>query len=262
MTGIHRKFRPFSTKYSPDYGSRYNIYMSESHTLPGVLFPLSRGIWTATGPYGIPGIEFGCRMTVIRLSTGALVLHSPVRLSNALKDEINNLGEVKFLVAPNRFHHLRIKDYAALYPGARIWGAPGLPEKRPDIKFDRVFDDESLINPEGEIRHFLFRGVPALNEVVFYHPDSKTLILTDLIFNYSGDTSFGTKLFTRMLGVYGEPRVSRLIRYIFLKDREQARESARRILSLDFDRVVLSHRDIIETGGKEIVSSAFECFGY
>jgi len=236
--------------------------MSQNHTSKPLLSPLSDNLWTANGSLRFPGVEFGCRMTVIRLSTGGLVLHSPVHLSDALRDEINKLGEVKFLVAPNRFHHLHIKDYAALYPEAEVWGAPGLPEKRRDIKFDRVLEDGSPISPEGEIRYFLFLGLPALNEVVFYHPDSKTLILTDLLFNYSGDLPWGLKLVTKTVGVYGAPNVSRLIRYFILKDRRQARESARRVMALDFDRLILSHGDIVETGAKEVVSKAFQCFGY
>lgn len=236
--------------------------MSEDSKLQGPLIPLSNDIWIAPGSHGFLGMDFGCRMTVIRLNTGRLVLHSPVPLNKELQNEIDKLGEVKHLIAPNKFHHLRIKDYAALYPQAEVWGAPGLPEKKRDIKFDGVLDDESTIYSDGEIRHFLFQGIPTVNEVVFYHTGSKTLILTDLLFNYSGEISFGIKLFTNALGVNGGPNVSRLIRHVFLKDREKAAESARRVLSLDFERVVLSHRDIIESDGKEIVRKAFECFDY
>ena len=236
--------------------------MTDTSALPLELIPLSKNIWTAEGSLRFAGMEFGTRMTVIRLSTGALLLHSPVRINDTLREEIDSLGEVKFVVAPNKFHHLRIKDCRELYPEAQLWGAPGLPEKRRDIKFDGIIEDETRLCPQGEVENFIFRGMPAVNEVVFYHPESKTLILTDLIFNFPKDLSLSLNLCTRIFGIYGGPRVSRLTRYMFLKDREQARESARRILSLDFDRVVLSHRDIIETGGKEIVSSAFQCFGY
>lgn len=199
-------------------------------------------------------------MTVIRLSTGGLVLHSPVSLRDALAEEINIIGEVKYLVAPNRFHHLHIGDWAALYPEAEVWGVPGLAEKRRDVKFDRVLDDDSAIGPEAEVGHFLFLGAPALNEVVFHHPESKTLILTDLLFNYSGDLPLGLKLVTKTAGVYGAPNVSRLIRYFIVKDREKAREPARRVISLNFERIILSHGDIIETSGREALRKAFQVF--
>ena len=68
--------------------------MSQNHTSNPLLSPLSDNLWTANGSLRFPGVEFGCRMTVIRQSSGALLLHSPVRLHIALRDEINKLGEV------------------------------------------------------------------------------------------------------------------------------------------------------------------------
>jgi len=235
--------------------------MTGSSPPPFALTPLGRNIWTLEGRHKFAGMEFGTRMSVVRLNTGVLLLHSPVLINDTLRGELNSLGEVKFIVAPNKFHHLRVKDCRALYPGAELWGAPGLAEKRKDLKFDGVINDETCFGREGEIEHFIFRGIPLVNEIVFYHPESKTLILTDLIFNFPKDISQGFKLFLRLFGVYGGPRVSRLMRYVFFKNREEARESVRKVLSLDFDRVLLAHRDIIPSGGKEIVRKAFECFG-
>ncbi len=48
---------------------------------------------------------------------------------------------------------------------------------------------------DGEIEYFLLGGVLFKNEVVFYHPQSKTLMFTDLIFNYSRNESLGVKTF-------------------------------------------------------------------
>jgi uncharacterized protein DUF4336 len=235
--------------------------MADRNSKPLMLIQLSENIWTVGGSHKFAGMEFGTRMTVIRLSTGALLLHSPVRINNVLRGEIDSLGEVKFIVAPNKFHHLRIKDCKDLYPGAELWGAPGLAKKRKDIEFEGEINDKTCFGLEGELEHFIFNGMPAVNEAVFYHPESKTLILTDLLFNFPKDLSPGFKLFLRLFGIYGGPRVDRLVRYVFLKDREKARDSARKILSLDFDRVLLAHKDIIPSGGKEIVRKAFECFG-
>ncbi len=224
------------------------------------LVQLDKNIWTVGISHKFVGMEFGTRMSIVRFGTGELLLHSPVPINDTLRDELNSLGEVKFIVAPNKFHHLYVKDCKGIYPEAELWGAHGLAEKRKDLTFEGVITDKTNFGPKGEVQNFLFSGMPTVNEIVFYHPESKTLILTDLLFNFPKDLSLGFKLFLRLFGLYGGPKVSKLEYYVFLKDREKARESARKVLSLDFDRVVLAHRDIIPTDGKEIVRKAFECF--
>lgn len=224
------------------------------------LIQLDKNIWTAADSLKLAGMEFGMRMTVIRLGSGSLLLHSPIPIHQGLKEEIDSLGEVKYLIAPNRFHHLHITQCSRSFPDAELWAAPGLAEKRKDVKFDGVIVDETSFGSGAEIEQFLFEGIPLINEVVFYHSESKTLILTDLIFNFPKDVSPGFKLFLRLFGLYGGPKVSRLEYYLFLKDRDKARESARKVLSLDFGRVILAHRDIIPSGGKELVRKAFEVF--
>ncbi len=234
--------------------------MTEKSTRAFELIQIDKNIWTVEVSHKFVGMEFGTRMTAIRFSTGALLLHSPVPINDMIKEEIDSLGDVKYIVAPNRFHHLYVQDYQENYPEAELWGAPGLARKRKDLTFEGEIADDTSFGPEGEVRNFIFQGIPMVNEVVFYHPESKTLILTDLLFNFPKDLSPGFKLFLRLFGLYGGPKVSKLEYYVFLKDREKARESALKVLSFDFDRVLLAHKEMIPSGGKEIVRKAIECF--
>jgi len=220
--------------------------------------PLEQDIWTVESSHRFLGIDFGGRMTVIRLSSGDLFLHSPVLLNKNLANELDGIGVVKYLVAPNKFHHIHIGEYLSVYPDAEVWAAPGLLKKRKDINFQGEIGVTTPLEWEGEIEFRLFEGVPFLNEVVFYHPESRTILFSDLIFNFSDDENIGVKIFAWLDGVYGRPDVNRLIRWFMIRDREKARDSVQKILSWDFDRVSITHRDIIETGGKVIVSRAFE----
>ena len=219
---------------------------------------LEQDIWTVESSHRFLGIDFGGRMTVIRLSSGDLFLHSPVLLNKNLANELDGIGVVKYLVAPNKFHHIHIGEYLSVYPNAEVWAAPGLLKKRKDINFQGEIGVTTPLEWEGEIECVLFEGVPFLNEVVFYHPESRTILFSDLIFNFSDDENIGVKIFAWLDGVYGRPDVNRLIRWFMIRDREKARDSVQKILSWDFDRVSITHRDIIETGGKVIVSRAFE----
>lgn len=168
------------------------------------------------------------------------------------------MGTVRYVVAPNRFHHLYVKHYFTAYPNAEIFAAPSLQEKRPDLSFNGVLTDEKTYGWHDELKHVGFGGMPILNEVVFFHMPSHTLILTDLICNVRGDLPILTKIFTWLDGVYKNFGIPRVERYLLIRDREQAKESINKILSLDFDRVIMAHGHIIQSGGHSAMKKAFE----
>ncbi len=100
-------------------------------------------LWVAEMPLRFHGVEVGTRMSVVRLSDeDGLWLHSPVRLDRDLKEGLDELGRVRFVVCPNRLHHRFAEDYFAAYQEARTYAAPGLPEKRPDLPFHGVLGDD------------------------------------------------------------------------------------------------------------------------
>ena len=66
-----------------------------------MLEPLTPGIWAARGPFSVAGLKLGCRATIVKLSDGRLWIHSPIEFSPEDVEEIRNLGEVAFLVAPS-----------------------------------------------------------------------------------------------------------------------------------------------------------------
>lgn len=221
------------------------------------LISIDNDIWTVESSHFFLGIDFGARMTVIRLESGDLILHSPVIIDDSLKDELNKIGLVKYIVAPNKFHHIHVKNCISSYPVAKVYGAPGLSLKRQDINFDGEMCEDIPEQWAGEVDCVLFEGAPIQNETVFFHPKSKTVIFTDLIFNFENQDSIGVKIFAWLDGIYKKPDMPRVIRWLMLKDSEKARKSVEKILSWDFDRVSLTHKDIIQSGGKEIVRKAF-----
>jgi hypothetical protein len=220
-------------------------------------------LWTAEGQAdrGVPGFlrkhDFSTRMTVVRLPDGGLLLHSPVRLDDRLKAELDTLGTVRAVVAPNRFHHLYVGDYRVPYPQARFYGALGLQTKRKDLAFFGMLGDEPMPEWRGAIEQRLFRGAPWLNEVVFFHPASRTLLLTDLAFNVPAGKVWGVPIVFRLMGAEGTFGPHRFVRWA-IRDGNAALRSLRRILEWDFDRIILTHGDIVETGGQAKLKQAFK----
>jgi len=211
---------------------------------------LAEDIWVADRPQAFYGLSVGTRMTVIRLPGGRLLLHSPVALDTALRAELDAIGRVSYAVAPNRVHHLYAGDVAKAYPGARLWVGPGLERKRPDLAFVAVLGDDPPEEWREDVWQTFFRGRPYENEVVFLHRASRTLILCDLAFNFGPSAATPTRLLMKLLRSYGRFGPTTLDPWL-IRDRDAARQSLERILAWDFDRVVVAHGDVLESGGRD-----------
>ncbi len=209
--------------------------------------------------------RIGTRMTVIRLSDGGLFLHSPTRLDEETKRALGALGAVRAIVAPSKAHHLFVGDYVKAWPEAKLHGPPGLTGDildfrallgaRPDLRLDSVLGDEAHPDWRGEIEQHLFKGAPWMNEVVFFHPPSRSVIFTDLVFNVPADFR-GAPIFYGLVGAKGHFGPHRLIR-MMIRDHRAARESVARILKWDFDRLIVTHGDVLESGGHEAFARAY-----
>ncbi len=87
-------------------------------------------LWVAQMPLRTYGLELGPRMIVCRLGSGDLWVHSAIKLDQELRQQLEELGTVRFVVAPNRQHHFFLRDFLAAYPQALLFGSPDLPQKR------------------------------------------------------------------------------------------------------------------------------------
>jgi hypothetical protein len=222
-----------------------------------MLRQLAENLWVVEHPQRFYGLEVGARMTVMRLADGALLLHSPVSLDAPLRGELDTLGSVRFAIAPNRFHHLYAGEVLRAYPEARLWVGPGVERKRPDLVFVDVLGDEAPAEWREEVGQLFFRGRPFENEVVFLHRPSRTLILCDLAFNFGPHTPAVTRVLMKLVGAYGRFATTRLDAWL-IRDREAAKHCLKRILAWDFDRIIVAHGDVLESGGKAALRAAYD----
>lgn len=220
------------------------------------LIPLAESLWVVDRPLPILVGDVGARMTVIRLSDGSLLLHSPVALDTELSAALDDLGTVRWLVGPSKVHHLFLGDYVRAYPHATLCGVSGLAERRRDLSFDLLLDGRLPPAWRGEVEVEPFAGAPLMNEIVFFHPASRTLILTDLAFNVHDGATNKARLFHRLVGATGRFGPHRIVRF-GIRDRRAARGSVQRILRWDFERVVVSHGAVLESGGRVAFAAAF-----
>ncbi len=224
------------------------------------LHPLSDKLWIHDGP-SVPflGLPYSTRMTVIRLSSGELWIHSPAQLTQALKDAIDRRGDVRYLVAPNKLHHLFMADWIKAYPQAQSFAAPGLQEKRADILFNKTLTDEAEAAWRHDIQQTLFRGSKLMEEVVFYHAASKTLILTDLIENFNPEVfSTWQRWLAKLTGILapnGKTPLDWRLSFIFGKP--QARKALQQMYDWQVENIVLAHGECVLGGGDEFLRKSF-----
>lgn len=223
----------------------------------GALTPIAPDLWAAARPLPLLVGDIGTRMMVVRLPDGSLLLHSPVRLDPPTRAALDAIGPVRHVLAPSKVHHFFVGDYQVAYPDAKIYGPPGLPQKRRDLRFDEVLTDISPASWDEAFELHWFRGAPWLNEIVCFHPASGTLLLTDLVFNIMTPPPGRARVFCNLVGATGHFGPHRLVR-LALRNRGAARASVEHILDWwDFDRITVTHGEILETGGRERFAEAF-----
>lgn len=217
------------------------------------LHPVAPDLWVTDIPHRFVGLHLGTRMTVIRLESGFLVLHSPVPITDALREEILAIGLVRHIICPNLFHHTYAAKAKAAFPGALLHGPAKLQRKRKDLKFDAVLsetphpdwqDQLLLLNIEGSL----------LNETLFYHPESRTLISCDLVENFSRCEHAPTRWYLKLGGIFGKVGWHPLLRLVYL-NRRQARQSIDRLFDWPFEKVILSHGDVLTENARDAVRS-------
>jgi len=219
---------------------------------------LHRDLVAIDHPFAMPGgVALGIRTSLVRLSGGGVAVHSPGPLSEPVRRAIESLGPVRALIAPNLLHHLFLAESIAAFPQARVFGAPRLREKLVTVRIDEVLGDAPPALWSADLDQLVTHGAPSLNEVVFLHRASRTLLCLDLCFNVRESASFVTRLFMRVNGAYGRFGPSRVFRYAVMKDPRAMRASVDRILQWDFDRVTVAHGEILERGGREALRASF-----
>ncbi len=231
-----------------------------------MLRAIDRDLWVAEQPLRYFGLSIGTRMTVIRLAGDELVVISPIQVSGVLVGELNELGTVAHIIAPNLYHYLFATEFKATYPAATFWATAGLRAKKPALVVDQVIEGAAN-SPWHGIEHLFFDGFKTLspsgpdplNEWVFFHVASRTLLLTDTAFCFDQSFPWLTQLVTRIGGGYKSLSPS-LLERIATTDKETVKAAAQQVLRWDFDRVIMAHGSIVEQGGREQFKRGYEQF--
>ena len=220
---------------------------------------LGDNIWDHEIPIRFGGIPLWHRMTIIRLGSGGLLVHSPTKLDFPTQEAFEKLGPITAIVAPSWWHDLYLREYINAYPDARLYGAPTLAKWNRSLPFAEVLGDSAPSQWEGEVDQVHVQGIGLfLDEIVFYHRHSRSLIVADLLFNLSEKDAWITRVLgSLVIGPYPGCRFARLYRPAVI-DRRRVRASIERMLHWGFDQIVVGHGAVVKNKGKEIFCAAFQ----
>lgn len=220
--------------------------------------PVAENLWIVdSGPIKAMGfLPLPIRMTVIRLTDGALLLHSPTPFRFPLKGELDALGRVEHLLAPNSAHWTFVREWQSHLPDAVTWAAPGLRDRAPvkasGVRLDRDLGSQAPDIWANEIEHVVVPGGGGFAEVALFHKPTRSLVLTDLVLNLEAAK---LPLLMRPLayatGIAApEGRMPVYLRRIVKAKGEEAREAGRRLLALEPERVIFTHGKWFERDGR------------
>ena len=216
-------------------------------------------LWLREYSVRLGGARFNARMTVIKLRRGDLLVHSPCAFDEALAAEVAALGRVAAIIAPGNFHWLHVRSCQQAFPDAVTFVCPGVEKRAWDLSFDAILDDQAPPLWADELSQVTLQGTRLMREVAFLHRASRTLLLVDLIENFTAATA-GTNLLLRIafraIGMWNRPGPAPEYRFAW-GDKARVCECLERILAWDFERVILSHGDLITRDARQVVARAW-----
>lgn len=224
---------------------------------------MATDIWVVDGPiidYRVACLCIPCptRMTIVRLNSGSLWLHSPIEPNAELVTAICRLGPTKFLIAPNTLHYSHIAAWSAMFPDAKIY-APRLllPRLEPGSALPLI---DQVTQAYGSAIDQVVIELPKFAEALFFHKISKTLIVTDLMQSFEEDrfSSRFTANVMKCSGATGPSYAPSIeLRYWARRHHSLIAAALEKIRAWAPERVVISHGRLIRNGAAAHIDAAF-----
>jgi hypothetical protein len=199
----------------------------------------------------MPLMKLPVRTTFVRVGTGNILI-SPGSVVS--EDELRALSGVTDIVAPSFLHWAGVPRALSVFPRAKVWADAHLQKLHPEVKWTHNLS-EATWNHQAELPVIEIKGIPKISEHVFVHKKSRSLIVTDLVFNMTKISGIGPFIILNLFGTYRRFAVSKFF-LKFLEDKKAFEASLGEIFSYDFDNIILSHGENVIGDAKEKLAAA------
>jgi len=221
---------------------------------------VDRRIWTLDRPVWFGGVRLRARTTVVRLDDGSLLLHSPAPPTDGLAEQLRALGPVRWLVVPNRWHHLGTPAAAARFPEAKVVGPASALKRNKALRLELDIQGAAFAEQVPEFEALPLLGVPFLDETVLYHRPTQTLLGADIVCCAAAQDHWTWRCAARITGCYEQVRVPPDVRKK-IADKTAAAHSIQALLERPVRRLIVGHADVIEEGCCDRIAQAWRLEG-
>jgi hypothetical protein len=211
-------------------------------------------IWVSERPVWFSGVRLRARSTVVRLEDGGLLLHSPPAPTDEFSAAVGALGEVRWIVVPNAFHHLGARAAAARFPSAKVVGPPSATARNRELQLHMSLHDEAF--GVREVEPIALEGCPFLDETVLFHRPTGSLIGADIAMSACARDHWTWRVAGRITGCYDKVRTPPDVR-MKTKANDAAARSIDRMAALPLQRLLVAHTDAIEDNPAEKLVEAW-----
>ncbi|HEX4205509.1 MAG TPA: DUF4336 domain-containing protein [Ktedonobacteraceae bacterium] len=228
--------------------------------IPGVQ-AFAPNVWIIDGPTVRDfGVLFTTRMTVVKLTDGSVWIESPVSVPFETLKRISEWGQVRYLVAATPRHVWRLAAWHTLFPDAQLWVPRPTPFtlQKGHLPLTGLLKDTPPSDWSRDFDQLAFQGNPLIEEVLFFHKTSRTVILGDLIQVHPKvqGKPLRNALF-QLEGVASPLGGVGLDFRLSFTNRKLAQRSLDKLLSWDFDKLIIAHGACIEKDAKSFIERAF-----
>ena len=213
-------------------------------------------LWTDYESMSVLGLPLGRRVAIAHGAAGELLVFSPLKLSASTEAELKKLGSIAAFVLPNRVHDSSYDQYFTAFSNSRFLAGPASIADHPTWPLTRI--QAHLPELQG-FSYELLQGMPRVQEHLFLHHASRTLIIADALFNLPISRIWWQRILMNIADMGGKPRPSRLFQSM-IRSRTDFSTSLGKIFEWDFDRIIPGHGEIVEHDGKQIMREAFHAY--
>jgi hypothetical protein len=193
---------------------------------------------------------------VLRLEDGGLLVHSAPEPTEELCAALRALGELRWIVVPNCFHHLGARATAARFPSAKVVGPPSATARNPQLQLHLGLRDDAFLGAVKELDAIPLDGCPFLDETVFFHRPTGSLIGADVVISACARDHWTWRWAARLTGCYEKVRMPPDVR-AKTKPNDAAARSIDRMAALPLKRLLVAHTDAIEDRPSEKLVEAW-----
>lgn len=201
----------------------------------------------------VPGMPIGRHMVVVRLTSGALLIHNAVCLDEPSMAQLEQLGPPTYLIVPNGRHRLDAHAYKQRYPDVEVF-TPGTSRKKAEqvVPITGTYEDLSS-DP-----HLHVEMLDGGKEGVFVYANranENTLIFNDTLFNLPARLPGFKGFMVRAMGSAGGPKVTRLATMFAVTDRDKLAAHLHRLAQAKPRCIIPGHGGVIFENAAETLAA-------